>query len=190
MSSVGNLQLFACSTQIAFEPSKKALQGEGAAAEADLTTVQLRMLDGTEVSHKVFVTTFLGYGTNQARQRYIDLLRSDAANAQEPSQPLTDPCLPNGLQLAHVDGKPDVSLTGAGNFTACLESMHPLLDKEAVCDKPPCLFHGVHVPKIDFSVNHFIGVSEYWFSSQDVFGLGGVYDFVDFQKNAAVQPDL
>ncbi|GAC97297.1 hypothetical protein PHSY_004882 [Pseudozyma hubeiensis SY62] len=183
-STFGFLDMGGASTQIAFEPSKKALQGEGAAAEADLTTVPLRMLDGTEVSHKVFVTTFLGYGTNQARQRYIDLLRSDAVKAQEPKQPLSDPCLPNGLQLAQVEGKPDVSLMGAGNFTACLESMHPLLDKEAVCDKPPCLFHGVHVPKIDFSVNHFIGVSEYWFSSQDVFGLGGVYDFVDFQKAA------
>ncbi|SJX61065.1 related to YND1-apyrase (NDPase/NTPase) [Sporisorium reilianum f. sp. reilianum] len=183
-STFGFLDMGGASTQIAFEPSKKALQGEGAAAEADLTTVPLRMLDGTEVSHKVFVTTFLGYGTNQARQRYIDLLRSDAVKAQDANQPLSDPCLPNGLQLAHVDGKPNVSLMGAGNFTACLESMHPLLDKEAVCHQPPCLFHGVHVPKIDFSVNHFIGVSEYWFSSHDVFGLGGVYDFVDFQKAA------
>ena len=183
-STFGFLDMGGASTQIAFEPSKKALQGEGAAAEADLTTVPLRMLDGTEVSHKVFVTTFLGYGTNQARNRYIDLLRSDDAKAQSPKHALADPCLPSGLQLSDIEGKPDLSLTGTGNFTACLESMHPLLDKEAVCHKPPCLFHGVHVPKIDFSVNHFIGVSEYWFSSQDVFGLGGVYDFVDFQKAA------
>ena len=42
----------------------------------------------------------------------------------------------------------------------------------------------MHVPPIDFSVNHFIGVSEYWFSSNDVFKLGGVYDFVSFQKAA------
>lgn len=183
-STFGFLDMGGASTQIAFEPSKKALQGEGAAAEAELTPVSLRMLDGTEVSHKVFVTTFLGYGTNQARQRYIDLLRSIDGNSQSSKHALPDPCLPSGLQLSDVEGKPDVALTGTGNFTACLESMHPLLDKEAACTKPPCLFHGVHVPKIDFSVNHFIGVSEYWFSAQDVFGLGGVYDFVDFQKAA------
>ena len=183
-STFGFLDMGGASTQIAFEPSKKALQGEGAAAEAELTPVSLRMLDGTEVSHKVFVTTFLGYGTNQARQRYIDLLRSDDSKAQIPQPTLSDPCLPNGLQLSNAEGKTDVTLVGTGNFTACLESMHPLLDKEAACSKPPCLFHGVHVPKIDFSVNHFIGVSEYWFSSQDVFGLGGVYDFVDFQQKA------
>ncbi|SNX82367.1 related to YND1 - apyrase (NDPase/NTPase) [Melanopsichium pennsylvanicum] len=182
-STFGFLDMGGASTQIAFEPSKQALQGEGAAAEAELTTVPLRMLDGTEVSHEVFVTTFLGYGTNQARNRYIDLLGSED-KAQASKHALTDPCLPNGLQLSEIDGKPDVSLTGTGNFTACLESIHPLLDKEAMCNKPPCLFHGVHVPKIDFSVNHFIGVSEYWFSSQDIFGLGGVYDFVDFQKAA------
>lgn len=187
-STFGFLDMGGASTQIAFEPSKKALQGEGAAAEADLTSVSLRMLDGTEVSHKVFVTTFLGYGTNQARQRYIDMLQLDGSKSQTPknplASPLADPCLPDGLQLADA-GKSDVSLMGTGNFTACLESMHPLLDKEAACTKPPCLFHGVHVPKIDFSVNHFIGVSEYWFSSHDVFGLGGVYDFVDFQKAAS-----
>ncbi|PWZ01039.1 hypothetical protein BCV70DRAFT_88725 [Testicularia cyperi] len=189
-STFGFLDMGGASTQIAFEPSKKALQGEGAAAEGELTPVSLRMLDGTEVSHKVFVTTFLGYGTNQARQRYLDLLHQNGTTTQVSTTDgtaaamLPDPCLPQGLQLAGVDGKPETALVGTGNFTACLESMHPLLDKEAACHKPPCLFHGVHVPKIDFSVNHFIGVSEYWFSSHDVFGLGGVYDFVDFQKAA------
>lgn len=183
-STFGFLDMGGASTQIAFEPSKKALQGEGVAAEADLTAVSLRMLDGTEVSHKVFVTTFLGYGTNQARQRYLDLLRHDSSASQGSPKALLDPCLNSGLQLSDAAGTHDLALSGTGNFTACLESLHPLLDKEAACTKPPCLFHGVHVPKIDFSVNHFIGVSEYWFSSQDVFGLGGVYDFVDFQKAA------
>lgn len=189
-STFGFLDMGGASTQIAFEPSKAALQGEGAAAEGELTPVSLRMLDGTEVSHNVFVTTFLGYGTNQARQRYLDLLHDNGTplqitSADGTSRPmLPDACLPAGLQISDIGGRPDHSLVGTGNFTACLDSMHPLLDKEAACSQPPCLFHGVHVPKIDFSVNHFIGVSEYWFSSHDIFGLGGVYDFVDFQKAA------
>ncbi len=121
-STFGFLDMGGASTQIAFEPSKKALQGEGAAAEADLTAVSLRMLDGTEVSHKVFVTTFLGYGTNQARQRYLDLLRHDSSASQSSPKALPDPCLNSGLQLSDATGAHDLALSGTGNFTACLES--------------------------------------------------------------------
>nr|UOP56919.1 putative ynd1-apyrase-like protein [Thecaphora frezii] len=182
----GFLDMGGASTQIAFEPSKAALEQEGqAAAQEELKPVVLRMLDGTEVSHQVFVTTFLGFGTNQARERYIKQLESGPAAAQDAiSTRLTDPCLPKGLKLPTIRNERDVTLVGSGSFTQCLKATHPLLDKEAACTHPPCLFHGVHVPTIDFSVNHFIGVSEYWFSSNDVFNQGGVYDFVSFQKTA------
>jgi len=46
------------------------------------------------------------------------------------------------------------------------------------------LFNGVSVPPIDFSVSRFIGVSEYWYSSEHVFGLGGAYDFVEYERAA------
>ncbi len=45
--------------------------------------------------------------------------------------------------------------------------------------------NGVHVPHIDFSVSHFIGVSEYWYSSEHIFGLGGTYDFVQYERAAS-----
>lgn len=189
-STFGFLDMGGASTQIAFEPSPKVLESEGQAAQEELTPVVLRMLDGTEVSHKVFVTTFLGYGTNQARERYIKELKSNGTtvevNLHDGSfrKMLPDPCLPSGLRLDGAGKDHKAALVGTGSFTSCLELTHPLLDKNAECSKPPCLFHGVHVPAIDFSVNHFIGVSEYWFSSNDVFGQGGVYDFVSFQKAA------
>jgi Golgi apyrase len=174
-STYGFLDMGGASTQIAFEPSGKA---QDTAEVKDLTPVKLRMLDGTDVTHNVFVTTFLGFGTNKARERYIDAL---ASSTESGKQMLDDPCLPSGLELI---GENKTSLMGSGSFTTCLSSLEPLLDKHAKCNRPPCLFHGVHVPAIDFSVNHFIGVSEYWFSSNDVFKLGGVYDFVSFQKAA------
>ncbi|KAF9218174.1 hypothetical protein BS17DRAFT_648542, partial [Gyrodon lividus] len=46
-------------------------------------------------------------------------------------------------------------------------------------------FNGVHVPPINFSSSHFIGVSEYWYSSDHVFGLGGPYDFVQYERAAS-----
>ncbi|PWN40798.1 hypothetical protein IE81DRAFT_342472 [Ceraceosorus guamensis] len=224
-STFGFLDLGGASTQIAFQPADPA-------AEEDLTRVTLRMLDGTDVQSDVFVTTFLGYGTNRARERYVEALalgahnttanKTDerqkqvaaiAASASPPSSStksnasstsnaaqnlvaaaaaaavsdsssliLTDPCLPSGLSLQTQTNE---TLLGTGSFETCLASLEPLLDKSAACSRPPCLFHGVHVPPISFATNHFVGVSEYWFSSNDVFGLGGVYDFVSFQKAAS-----
>lgn len=181
-STYGFLDMGGASTQIAFEPSKdalaKAAEKNPVGAQEDLTPITLRMLDGTDVTHNVFVTTFLGFGTNKARERYVSALTQGTSSAEV----LKDACLPTGLSVP--SGPSSANLIGTGSFTNCLEHLEPLLEKHASCSHPPCLFHGVHVPPIDFSVNHFIGVSEYWFSSNDVFGLGGVYDFVSFQKAA------
>lgn len=183
-STYGFLDMGGASTQIAFEPSKKALDAAAAARPAagsepgpgseELTQVKLKLLDGSEVTHDVFVTTFLGFGTNKARERYEDALIHNATHA---TSSLSDPCLPLGATTTP-------QITGSGSFPTCLHSLSPLLDKSAPCLRPPCLFHGIHVPPIDFSLNHFIGVSEYWFSSHDVFGLGGAYDYVSFQRAA------
>jgi Golgi nucleoside diphosphatase len=181
-STFGFLDLGGASTQIAFEPAHP--DGE------ELTKVTLRMLDGTDVASNVFVTTFLGYGTNRARERYVSVLEQahngthlgasaslaafkaavavptstpqDLPASTRPSDLIRDPCLPDGLTLATGA---NATLLGTGSWEGCVQSLEPLLDKQALCARPPCLFHGVHVPKIEFSANHFVGVSEYWFSS-------------------------
>ncbi|CAO1636081.1 unnamed protein product [Parajaminaea phylloscopi] len=188
-STYGFLDMGGASTQIAFEPSKKALAAVGveqAQQAEELSSVTLKLLDGTSVSHNVFVTTFLGFGTNKARERYEETLVHNATMSSSPTDPvavLDDPCLPRGATTSKGSLKSPPFL-GTGSFKDCLASLSPLLDKSAHCSRPPCLFHGIHVPPIDFSVNHFIGVSEYWFSSHDVFGLGGAYDYVSFQRAA------
>ncbi|PWN25530.1 hypothetical protein BDZ90DRAFT_243024 [Jaminaea rosea] len=185
-STYGFLDMGGASTQIAFEPSRKALSAAEktsdsatdtmpGTAEEELTQVKLKLLDGTDVTHDVFVTTFLGFGTNKARERYEEALIRNSTGVS-----LQDPCLPTGA----ITSSSSHTLTGTGSFTSCLHSLSPLLDKSAPCAQPPCLFHGIHVPPIDFSLNHFIGVSEYWFSSHDVFQLGGAYDYVQFQRAA------
>lgn len=76
-------------------------------------------------------------------------------------------------------------MIGTGSFEQCLKKASSLLNKNTPCPDSPCLFNGVHVPPIDFSVSHFIGVSEYWYSSEHVFGLGGPYDFVQYERAAS-----
>lgn len=174
-STFGFLDMGGASAQIAFEPSPE----ERSKHANDLFDISLRHLDGQSLSHPVFVTTWLGYGTNQARDRYIDMLSSSSSSSSGARIP--DPCLPKDLSMPLADDK---ALQGTGDFAECLHTLSPLLNKEAPCPDAPCLFAGVHVPEIDFAVNHFIGISEYWYSTNEIFQLGGIYDFVQFEKAA------
>ena len=67
-STYGFLDMGGASTQIAFEPSLV----ERVKHSDNLLEVKLKLLSGKQVHHPVFVTTWLGFGTNQARDRYID----------------------------------------------------------------------------------------------------------------------
>ncbi|KAJ7080371.1 nucleoside-diphosphatase [Mycena belliarum] len=190
-TTYGFLDMGGASTQIAFEPQAVRVDDDMA-----LIDVRLRLLDGEEIHHNVFVTTWLGYGTNQARERYV----GKAVTAHETARPeggddvVHDPCLPVDLELsehpvhlgpASEHAKKTHRLVGTGSFEQCMKETAPLLNKLAPCPDAPCLMNGVHVPEIDFSVSHFIGVSEYWYSSEHVFGLGGAYDFVQYERAAS-----
>lgn len=190
-STFGFLDMGGASTQIAFEPS-----AEERIKHADnLVDVHLRQLDGRDVVHPIFVTTWLGYGTNQARQRFVDgqitardqVAKNDLpalSDNEAPLKVIDDPCLPRSL-LLDEKRHPGYAFRGTGDFATCVRRTSPLLNKDAPCLDEPCLFNGVHAPHIDFSVNHFIGISEYWYSTQELWSLGGVYDFVEFERHAA-----
>ncbi|GAA5998686.1 apyrase [Rhodotorula paludigena] len=199
-STYGFLDMGGASTQIAFEPSDT----EQVKHADNLLEVRLRLLSGKDVRHPVFVTTWLGFGTNQARNRYVDQevkkhvresdkehLPGDGAGlgSEHPVVLVDDPCLPRDLMLSEARHA-GYTLRGTGDFAQCLRRQAPLLNKEVDCPDEPCLFNGVHVPPIDFTVNHFIGISEYWYSTQDVWGAalanapGGVYDYVAFERAA------
>ena len=192
-STYGFLDMGGASTQIAFEPSLEEQE-----KAQNLVDVRLRLIGGEEVNHKVFVTTWLGYGTNQARERYVgqairqhDLSRPPSIDDSPPiTDVIEDPCLPKDLTIVEppafpeLSGAPERTLHGTGSFERCLAETSPLLNKSAPCPDAPCPFNGVYVPPIDFSVSHFIGISEYWYSSEHVFGLGGPYDFVQYERAA------
>ncbi|KAJ6531582.1 nucleoside-diphosphatase [Mycena vulgaris] len=190
-TTYGFLDMGGASTQIAFEPQAAHIDDEMA-----LIDVRLRLLGGEEIHHKVFVTTWLGYGTNQARERYVGKMVDELEQTRtEGGEDIVhDPCLPVDLtrseQPVHLKPSSDHAnkphrLVGTGSFEECMQKTAPLLNKTAPCPDTPCLMNGVHVPAIDFSVSHFIGVSEYWYSSEHVFGLGGPYDFVQYERAAS-----
>ena len=185
-STYGFLDLGGASAQIAFAPNTTETEKHG----NDLHTLRLRTLDGIAQEYQVFVTTWLGYGVNEARSKYTKDLLSHVDI--QPQSEVPDPCLPAGMTKdldkvvelpKHADRPPH--FIGTGMFTECLHATYPLLDKEAACKDDPCLFNGVHVPAIDFDVNHFVGVSEYWHTTHDIFEMGHkdrAYDFKTYQQ--------
>lgn len=186
----GFLDMGGASAQIAFEPEHHQREEH----KDDLTHIKLHTLDGRTVDYDVFVTTFLGYGSNEARRRYLEELvkktyaTSNGKNLLDEHHllHLDDPCLPLNLNVTDATSTSvSLSLHGTGDFEKCIEYTVPLLNKNAACPTKPCLFNGVHTPDIDWSVNKFVGISEYWYSSHDILGLGGVYDFMEYEKKAS-----
>ncbi|CAG8523867.1 8005_t:CDS:2 [Paraglomus occultum] len=163
ITTFGFLDMGGASAQIAFEPNSLEAQKH----REDLQNVTLYTLDEKKLDYYVFVTTFLGFGTNEARRRY-------------------DPCIPKNLLLTDTSRPPPYhAFQGTGSFRDCLEQTFPLLNKTVPCNDPPCLFNGVHAPNIDFSVNRFVGISEYWYTADDVLKLGGEWNYEAFEEKAA-----
>ncbi|KAI0131998.1 golgi apyrase [Xylariales sp. AK1849] len=179
----GFLDMGGASAQIAFAPN--ATEAERHAD--DLKLLRMRTMNGAPSEYRVFTTTWLGFGVFQARQRYVQKLVDSFLIEGEHEVP--DPCMPTGLRTTE-DGKliegisKKLELVGTGDFEQCLRMTKPLLGKDAPCKDEPCLLNGQHVPGIDFDVNHFVGVSEYWHTTHGVFADKGekVYDYNTYQK--------
>jgi Golgi nucleoside diphosphatase len=169
-NSSGFIDMGGASAQVAFAPNAT----ESRRHAEDLTLLRLRTLDGIEKEYRVFVSTWLGYGANEARRRYVQ----DLETHSKTTNLLRDPCLPKDLRLPVVN--PTATLLGTGSLSECLNLQTPLLAKDMDCHDDPCLFGGVHAPALDFDVNHFIGVSEYWHTTHDVFDMGGTYDYATY----------
>ncbi|KUI68947.1 Golgi apyrase [Cytospora mali] len=181
-NTYGFLDMGGASAQIAFAPNAT----EAAKHANDLKLLRLRTLDGERSEYRVFTATWLGFGVNQAREAYVNKL----VEMYDPDvREIPDACLPKGLHITPA-GEPvdaaqstDLTLLGTGDFTSCLRHTYPLLGKDAPCEDTPCLLNGQHVPAIDFDVNHFVGVSEYWHTTHGVFDKGDqAYDLKTYQN--------
>ena len=188
----GFLDMGGASAQIAFAPNTT----ESERHANDLKLMRLRTVDGTATEYKVFTTTWLGFGVNEARKHYVEKLQKETGSID--SKILQDPCLPPGLMTSttgdvllpgskKVNGKTP-TLNGTGEFDQCLIKTLPLLEKDQICEDEPCLIGGTHVPAIDFDVNHFVGVSEYWHTTHEIFQhdqKDKAYDFNTYQQRVS-----
>jgi Golgi apyrase len=171
----GFLDMGGASTQLAFSPTDSELERSGYPRD-NLRQVSLRLLSGEDVSWSVFVASWLGFGTNKVRDRYVE------TRLEGEQDTIEDPCLPVGLRKKSSSGP---TFVGTGDFSTCLSMLHPLLLHSEPCPTPHCLFAGLPTPHIDFAREDqrgFIGVSEYWYTAQQVLGLGGVWDWAEWER--------
>ncbi|QLQ81610.1 hypothetical protein HG537_0F03710 [Torulaspora globosa] len=183
----GFMDMGGASTQIAFSPSD---QNEIERHRDDIARITLKSVNGDLQEWDVFVSTWLGFGANEARRRYLVQMINglpENTNYQDDddysTRTLTDPCLPKNCVSKFEYKDKDFKFIGSGNFEQCSKSIYPLLLKNLPCSEEPCLFNGVHAPQIDYFKDKFVGTSEYWYTANDVFDLGGTYNFEEFSNH-------
>lgn len=182
----GFLDMGGASAQLAFAPEEEAAQRH----KDDLLKVGLRTLAGNPVEWNVFVTTWLGFGANQAQNRLRDRLLNDISDERlEPAAagspvPVLDPCLQKGTRELRFMNHPrngyadkmEFLFEGSGEFEQCRLLVEELLNKGLPCKDDPCLFDGIHVPDFNMATQKFVGVSEFWYTAQDLFGTNGKFE--------------
>ncbi|XP_077991971.1 ectonucleoside triphosphate diphosphohydrolase 4-like isoform X2 [Glandiceps talaboti] len=184
--TVGVLDMGGGSAQIAFEVPNSEELAKNLMAEFNLGCDAHQ----TEHVYRVYVTTFLGYGGNAARERYEKRLINETKKQGnfigiDPNTPIQDPCLPSDMpdEIKDTSDK-KYYLRGTGDFDACRSKILPLLDLQMPCQKEPCSINGVYQPHFSYHNSEFYGFSEFWYSMEDVLRMGGPYDYVTFQKAA------
>ncbi|KAJ8285913.1 hypothetical protein GJAV_G00032410 [Gymnothorax javanicus] len=184
--TAGVLDMGGVSTQIAYEVPKTEEVAKNLLAEFNLGCDAHR----TEHVYRVYVSTFLGFGGNAARQRYEEnivsktLTRNKLLSLHEgetAESPYLDPCLP--LDLQDEVGPPGqrVHLRGTGDFNLCRQLLQPFLNRTNETDSS---LNGVYQPPIDYRNSQFYGFSEFYYCTEDVLRMGGDYNSTKYSRAA------
>ncbi|XP_073323457.1 ectonucleoside triphosphate diphosphohydrolase 7-like [Pagrus major] len=191
--TVGIMDMGGASLQIAYEVPSSITFTSPEEEEAGKTVLAEFNL-GCDVEHtqhvyRVYVTTFLGFGGNMARQRYEDQLVNNTLSKNRflttqtglsEDKPWLDPCLPGGLSDTVVRDNRTLYLRGQGDWTRCQEAVRPFLGLHNGTMSPG----GVYQAPINFSNSEFYGFSEFFYCTEDVLRLGGQYDSGKYSRAA------
>uniref|UniRef100_A0A7N8YLQ6 nucleoside-triphosphate phosphatase n=1 Tax=Mastacembelus armatus TaxID=205130 RepID=A0A7N8YLQ6_9TELE len=192
--TAGVLDMGGVSTQIAYEVPKTVSfaspQQEEVAknllAEFNLGCDAHR----TDHVYRVYVSTFLGFGGNAARQRYEESLIKNTATrnkllgqhiGETAESPLLDPCLPADLQDEIGPSTQKLYLRGTGDFDQCRQILQPFLNRT---NETQTSLSGIYQPAIDFSNSQFYGFSEFYYCTEDVLRMGGDYNATKYAQAA------
>ncbi|XP_008416447.1 ectonucleoside triphosphate diphosphohydrolase 7-like isoform X2 [Poecilia reticulata] len=182
--TVGIMDMGGASLQIAYEvPGAITFSSpqEEEAGKSVLAEFNLGCdVEQTQHVYRVYVTTFLGFGGNMARQRYEDQLANSTISKNRflatetglsEEKPYLDPCLPVSMSDTITRGNHTVYLRGRGDWSRCQEAVRPFLGLHNGTMSP----QGIYQAPINFSNSEFYGFSEFFYCMEDVLRIGGQY---------------
>ena len=190
--TVGALDMGGASMQLAMEiTTNLQLEGMSEKDKAQVAEINLGCMEhDTEHTYRVFVTTYLGFGANEAMRRHErslfleTSLKLNEIQGLDAEKRLKDPCRPLGmkdnasitLDLENLNIDPPlkeklketqtVHFYGTGDWEACyglLKNFTQEADKIQGCTES-CPDPGMRPPPIQFDNSEFYGFSEYWYS--------------------------
>lgn len=182
--TVGILDMGGASVQLAIESN-----ATGASFSETTATINLGCRDDDRTyRYQLYVTTFLGYGVNEALRMYEQKLSDDLTSENGNKTYVRDPCLPVNLLKAVIrkDGSQFIR-KGFGDWDICVKSLTSFLKTDSAnseCYTLSCFFGLVRAPPVSLSDTELYGFSEYWYSLEDVLFMGGPYDFSKIESKA------
>ncbi|XP_074643292.1 ectonucleoside triphosphate diphosphohydrolase 4-like isoform X2 [Tubulanus polymorphus] len=197
--TVGIIDMGGGSVQIAFEIPKSVGSDQPIVNKNLIADFNLGCKNSDDDhNYRVYVTTFLGFGANSARQRYEELIINEAVQAKltviengtrvfigsSRSSPIFDPCLPVNLEQVVNLKRKIYHLKGSGDYISCQQKLRPLLNSTGTCSSNICSMNGVYQPEIDFESTEFYGFSEYFYTMDDLLRMAGHYNYAKFIKSA------
>lgn len=210
--TVGALDMGGASMQAAMEiTTNLQLEGMTDKDKAQVAEINLGCKEhDTEHTYRIFVTTFLGFGANEAmarhqRQLFLGALLSEGqVPGKDAENRLRDPCRPLGMKdnvslaldtaslrlapevLASIRETQTVHFYGTGDWDLCQASVKNFTQaaEPFVACTENCPDAGIRPPPIQFDNSEFYGFSEFWYSMDDVLGMGGQYMFSKYKQAA------
>ncbi|KAM8885717.1 ectonucleoside triphosphate diphosphohydrolase 4 isoform 2-T2 [Spinachia spinachia] len=184
--TAGVLDMGGVSTQIAYEVPQTEEVAKNLLAEFNLGCDAHR----TEHVYRVYVSTFLGFGGNAARQRYEEsVIRNTATRnkllgqhtGETAESPLLDPCLPADMLDEIGPSTQKLHLRGTGAFDRCRRVLQPFLNRT---NDTLTSLSGIYQPAIDYVSSQFYGFSEFYYCTEDVLHMGGDYNASKYAQAA------
>ncbi|XP_068166685.1 ectonucleoside triphosphate diphosphohydrolase 4 isoform X1 [Antennarius striatus] len=192
--TAGVLDMGGVSTQIAYEVPKSVSSASPQQEEVAKNLLAEFNLGcdahQTEHVYRVYVSTYLGFGGNAARQRYEEILirntvaqnkLSDQHIGETAESPVLDPCLPKDLEDVIGPAAQELYLRGTGDFDRCRQILQPFLNRTS---ETQTSLSGVYQPAIDYNNSQFYGFSEFYYCTEDVLRMGGDYSASKYSRAA------
>jgi len=211
--TVGALDMGGASMQVALEiTTNLQLEGMTDKDKSQVAEINLGCQEhDMEHTYRIFVTTFLGFGANEAmsrhhRQLFLEtLIRDRTVPGQDAEHRLKDPCRPLGMKdnislsldlsslvleaelLSQLRETQTVHFYGTGDWEGCQSSVKNFTQsgEPLVSCTKSCPDPGIRPPPIQFDNSEFYGFSELWYSMEDVLGLGGQYIYSKYKQAAS-----